>query len=204
MDSFEMYKKINHVLLQEENPSEYLNQIKEELKNSPSPLNFIGKLEEIKQEPKYHPEGDVFDHTMLVLDLAAKNKKHSQDERVFMWGALLHDIGKLRTTRVRKGRITSYDHDKVGEEMAQEFLTFFNEEKEFIDKVKAMVRWHMQPLFVIKNLPFKDIEEMKNDIDPKEIYWFSLCDRLGRGGLTEEKIREVENQLELFLQYTMR
>ncbi len=38
-----------------------------------------------------------------------------------MWGALLHDLGKAPTTKIRKGKITSYDHDKVGAELVRNF-----------------------------------------------------------------------------------
>jgi putative nucleotidyltransferase with HDIG domain len=49
---------------------------------------------------------------LLVVDEAAKRKAYSTDQRVFMWAALLHDIGKPASTRLRKGRITAYNHDK--------------------------------------------------------------------------------------------
>ena len=52
-----------------------------------------------------------------------------------MWALLLHDIGKKPTTKVRKGRLTSYDHDIVGADMTKEFLTYFNEEENFITEV---------------------------------------------------------------------
>ena len=75
-----------------------------------------------------------------------------------MWGALLHDLGKAPTTKIRKGKITSYDHDKVGAELCREFLEVFTDDEEFIKQVTALVRWHMQTLFVIKNLPFADVK----------------------------------------------
>lgn len=199
IDSLEIYKKIDHILLFSDKPSSDINEIREQFKELPNPLNFIDELEKIEQELKYHPEGNVFNHTMQVLDLAAQKKDKSEDKRAFMWAALLHDIGKIRATKMRKGKITAYNHDKIGEEMAEKFLEFFNEDKNFINKVKAIIRWHMQPLFIIKDLPFKDIENMKKDVDPKEIYLISLCDRMGRGPLTEEQKYEIKNQLKRFL-----
>lgn len=197
----ELYEKINTILLTEEKPSMILNKhIKNEIKVIGYPFNYIAQFIGLNQEPKYHPEGDVWNHTMQVVDLATQYKKESKDQRAFMWGAFLHDIGKTKTTKIRKGRITSYNHDIEGKSLAEEFLTYFREDKEFIRKVTAIVRWHMQTLFVAKNLPFSDLEHMKMEIDPKEIYLISLCDRLGRGPITKEKEQEVKNQLNMFLQ----
>lgn len=196
-----LYEKINTILLTEEKPSMILNKhIKNEIKVIGYPFNYIAQFIGLNQEPKYHPEGDVWNHTMQVVDLATQYKKESKDQRAFMWGAFLHDIGKTKTTKIRKGRITSYNHDIEGKSLAEEFLTYFREDKEFIRKVTAIVRWHMQTLFVAKNLPFSDLEHMKMEIDPKEIYLISLCDRLGRGPITKEKEQEVKNQLNMFLQ----
>lgn len=197
----ELYERINTTLLTEQKPSVILNKhIKDEIKVIGYPFNYIAQFIGLNQEPKYHPEGDVWNHTMQVVDLAAKYKKESKDQRAFMWGAFLHDIGKTKTTKIRKGRITSYNHDIEGKSLAEEFLTYFREDKEFIRKVTAIVRWHMQTLFVAKNLPFSDLEHMKMEIDPKEIYLISLCDRLGRGPITKEKEQEVKSQLNMFLQ----
>ncbi|GAA0788309.1 HD domain-containing protein [Hathewaya limosa] len=199
--TMELYEKINTILLTEEKPSMILNKhIKDEIKVIGYPFNYIAQFIGLNQEPKYHPEGDVWNHTMQVVDLATQYKKESKDQRAFMWGAFLHDIGKTKTTKIRKGRITSYNHDIEGKSLAEEFLTYFREDKEFIRKVTAIVRWHMQTLFVAKNLPFSDLEHMKMEIDPKEIYLISLCDRLGRGPITKEKEQEVKSQLNMFLQ----
>lgn len=91
---------------------------------------------------------------MLVTNNAAQVKVKSKDPRALMWAALLHDVGKKPTTRVRKGRITAYDHDKVGREMAERFLRECGQDEAFVRKVGALVRWHMQALYAAKQLPF--------------------------------------------------
>jgi putative nucleotidyltransferase with HDIG domain len=136
---------------------------------------------------------------MMVLDKAAENKHLSSDKRVFMWAALLHDIGKAPTTKLRKGRITSYDHDKVGAGMAIKFLEEFTNDKDFIKKVSLLVRWHMQPLFIAKNMPFGELDKMLEQVSPEEIALLAVCDRLGRGKITEEKAREEKESIESFL-----
>lgn len=194
----ELFKEIEMHLLQDEKPSIYLNKILNEGKLDEYPLNFIKGLKEIEQNLKHHPEGHVWNHLMLVIDEGAANRNKSRDKRVFMWGLLLHDIGKLKTTKLRKGRWTSYDHDKVGAEMTREFLEFFNQNPEFIDKVSSVVRWHMQSLFVNNKLPFGDIKNMLREIEVEEIALVSLSDRMGRGEMDELKREETKQAIENF------
>ena len=108
-----------------------------------------------------------------------------------MWAALLHDIGKPDTTRVRRGKITSYDHDKVGAELARRFLSGFSMEPAMIDRVCALVRSHMQVLFAAKGLPFGDAAGMKAQADIQEVALLGLCDRMGR--LHADLGEETEN-----------
>lgn len=100
-----------------------------------------------------------------------------------MWAALLHDIGKPDTTRTRRGRITAYDHDRVGAELARALLRQVTDEADFAEAVVQLVRYHMQPLYVVKGLPFQDIAGMRTGTSIAEIALLSYCDRLGRGSV---------------------
>ncbi len=187
-----LFLEIEEHLLKDDKPSEYFNSLVETgLFKKEYPFNLLSRLREIEQSPKHHPEGNVWNHTMLVLDNAAQVKSQSSDTRVFMWSALLHDIGKATTTKLRKGRITSYDHDKEGEKLARSFLECFTQDEEFITKVTRMVRWHMQILFVTNKLPFSDISTMKSQVDVKEIGLLGFCDRLGRK-MEQDVNKEIE------------
>ena len=117
-----------------------------------------------------------------------------------MWAALLHDLGKASSTRMRKGRITSYDHDKLGEKLAEKFLKEFTTDEEFIRRVGKLVRWHMQILFVVKGLPFADIKKMSAEVSIQEVALLGLCDRLGRGNMTRDKKLDVEKSIARFLE----
>lgn len=186
-DIQKVFKDIDEHILKDEKPSNYINKLYEEGKLEEYPFDMLTILRKIDQSPKYHPEGSVWNHIMMVLDNGAKERDKSENERIFMWACLLHDIGKGTTTKIRKGRITSYNHDKEGERLSIKFLKCFTGDEEFIKEVSKLVRWHMQPLFVNKNLPFKDIESMVKEVSIKEIALISLCDRLGRGGMSEGK-----------------
>ncbi len=194
------YNEIENHLLRDEKPSEFLNKaLKDNKAFEVYPFSLLGHLTKIEQELKYHPEGNVWSHIMLVVDNAAKRRNQSCDEKVFMWAALLHDLGKLTTTKLRRDRITSYNHDTEGEILCKKFLTEFNLNEEFIDKVSKLVRWHMQPLFVIKGLPFADIKKMLSEVPLEEIALLALCDRLGRGEMDKGNIIEEENNIKEFI-----
>lgn len=164
------------------------------------PYALLGDLMKVPQSPTHHPEGSVWNHTMLVLDNAAERKQLSQNPRVLMWSALLHDLGKADTTKLRKGKITSYDHDKLGEKLSGDFLKEFTNDLEFIKQVSKLVRWHMQILFVTKGLPFAEIGRMASEVSIDEIALLGLCDRLGRGNMTVDKKLEEEKSIKIFLE----
>jgi len=188
-------------LMEDEEPSKYFNNlIKSGEYPKEYPFDMISNLIKTEQNLEYHPEGNVWNHTMMVVDEAAKRRHSSEKPRVFMWAALLHDIGKGPTTKVRKGKITSYDHDEVGERMAREFLEFFNQEEEFIIQVAALVRWHMQLLFVVKDLPWENVERMDEETSIEEVALLGRCDRLGRGNMNRATIEKEEKNVKIFLE----
>lgn len=175
-----IFDEIQYHLLQDEKPSLYFDDLSREQLLEEYPLNMLGNLKNTEQSPKHHPEGNVWNHTMLVVDEAARVKQKSHEKRIFMWAALLHDIGKPNTTKIRKGKITSYDHDKLGAELSKKFLMEYTNDREFIEQVAELIRWHMQILFVVNNLPFADVRTMKKKIDINEVALLGLCDRMGR------------------------
>lgn len=199
-DKMDYFYDFNNILVNESTPSVYFKSIaNSEIFHNLYPFTMIGRLQETNQSPKYHPEGSVWNHTLMVVDECAKRKDKSKDKSAFMWAGLLHDIGKPSTTKIRKDKITSYNHDIEGSKMTIEFLNQFNLNEGFIRRVTALVRWHMQILFLAKDMPFSDIEKMQEDISVEEIALFALCDRLGRGDMTEIKIKEEENNIALFI-----
>ncbi|HBR30866.1 MAG TPA: phosphohydrolase [Clostridiales bacterium] len=200
MDLMKIFDDINTHLLNDEKPSDFLNEISDNPLFLQSPFSMLAKLTKTEQSSVHHPEGNVWNHTMLVIDEAAKQKTKSKNAAVFMWAALLHDIGKPLTTRVRKGKIISYDHDKIGARLSKDFLLSFIDHTAvndtLIDEVSNLTRYHMQFLFVINDLPFADILGMKRNTDIEEVALLGLCDRLGRTNV--DRIKEEVN-IGLFL-----
>src|SRR5207247_11236654 len=69
-----------------------------------------------RQEPAWHPEGDVWVHTLQAMDVAAGLIADLPRPRqlVVMLGTLCHDLGKPSTTQIVEGRIRSFDHEDAG------------------------------------------------------------------------------------------
>lgn len=188
----ELFDQIEYHLLHDEHPSEYLEQISREPWFLDYPFSMLGKMKETLQSKRYHPEGSVWNHTMMVVDEAAKRKIESKDARILMWAALLHDIGKPAVTKVRKEKITAYNHDAEGEHLTEDFLSCFSSDSSYIKSVAKLVKYHMHVLYVTNRLPFGDIEGMKRETDIGEIALLGFCDRIGRGGsILEDETKAV-------------
>jgi poly(A) polymerase len=102
-------------------------------------LPEISAMKGVEQPPQYHPEGDVFVHTLLLLD-----KLPAGVSKTLAWGALLHDVGKPPTFRVAPDRIRFDGHVEIGVKMAEEIcrrLRFSNDETE---QISALVDNHMR------------------------------------------------------------
>lgn len=187
----DLFKTIDTILMESEKPSILLNELLEDETFYEYPFKMLAQLKVTEQSSVHHPEGDVWIHTIMVVDEAAKCKEESTDSHAFMWAALLHDIGKPKTTRNKKGKITAYEHDKVGADLAKEFLIVFISDRQFIERVVALVRWHMQILYVVNDLPFKDVQRMKDEVNINDISLLGWCDRMGRKNADEEREKGI-------------
>ena len=198
MEIIELFNEIESHLLNDNKPSIYLNKIKEDKRFDLVPFCILKELQNINQSPKHHLEGNIWNHTMMVVDEGAKRREEAHFKREVMWTLLLHDIGKIKTTKFQKGHWTSYNHDKVGEEESIKFLDYFNEQQEFKIIVSKLIRYHMHLLYIVNKLPFTDMQGLKKYTDINDIAIVFLCDRLGRGGLNEEDIREINIEVDKF------
>jgi len=102
-------------------------------------LPEISAMKGVAQPAEFHPEGDVFVHTLLLLENLPQ-----PCPLTLAWGALLHDVGKPATFRVAPDRIRFDGHVEVGVKMAEEIcrrLRFSNDETE---QILALVDNHMR------------------------------------------------------------
>ncbi len=115
-------------------------------------LPEIARLHGVEQPRQYHPEGDVWTHTMLLLERLKPGVSHT-----LAWGALLHDIGKPATYQppdpaIPNDRIRFNGHVEVGVRMAEIILERLAFSGEDADQIIALIRNHMR---------FGDIMEMR-------------------------------------------
>lgn len=194
----DLFENINKHLLEDDKPSIYIKSI---LKNlNQSPLKILTHLEKVEQSPTHHPEGNVLNHTLLVVDSASLVRKYAKDKQALMWGALLHDIGKRRATRLKKGRIVAYNHDIYGKEEAEKILNstdFFPEDTKI--KIINFVSFHMHSLYISKKLPFGNLNKLMDTVDLNDIILLFFSDRLGRGDFSKEAISSVCSEIDLIL-----
>lgn len=99
----------------------------------------------IEQEKQFHPEGDVWNHTMLALDMAAQLRNQAAHPLEFMLSALCHDMGKITATQYSNGRIRAIGHDVKGVPLAEVFLNRLTNEVKLQQYVLNMVELHMRP-----------------------------------------------------------
>lgn len=190
MTKEEVYKEIKGILLNSEKPSVEINKMIDKGGFDKEPFSFILDLKKIEQNKKYHKEGNVFNHTMLVIDRASELRDKAVDKDVFMMSAFLHDLGKLKATKVRRGRITSYNHDIESSKLVYAFLDGLEDES-FIKKVSDLTRYHMQPLYFSKNIKFVDVRDIIEKTETYDLYLLNIADRLGRLDVDEKT--ELEN-----------
>ncbi len=111
-------------------------------------LPEIKKMQGVQQPPQYHPEGDVWIHTLMLLEgLPAGCPK------TLALGALLHDVGKPPTFRVAPDRIRFDSHAEIGTKMAAEICRRFRLSNDDTDQVLSLVANHMR---------FGDVQRMKD------------------------------------------
>lgn len=173
--------EMRKALLKAEKPSvffEVLRRLKQLSYWFPELLALCG----VGQNPRFHGEGDVWNHTMLVLNQAALKREKVRQPLYFMLAALCHDLGKALCTREVEGVFHAYRHEEEGIVPAQTFLCRVTNEKELLSYVTNMIKLHMIPNLLFLNhssvkATNKLFDQAKN---PADLIWLSLCDDAGR------------------------
>jgi putative nucleotidyltransferase with HDIG domain len=107
----------------------------------------VAKMHGVEQPPEFHPEGDVWIHTLLLLE-----KLPSDPSPALAWGALLHDVGKPATFRRAPDRIRFDGHVEVGVRIAEEILRRLRFSLEETSQIVSLIENHMR---------FGDVHKMK-------------------------------------------
>ncbi|MCC6573069.1 MAG: CCA tRNA nucleotidyltransferase [Planctomycetes bacterium] len=102
-------------------------------------LPEIAAMYGVQQPPQYHPEGDVFTHTLLALDLLP-----SPCSITLALGVLLHDVGKPPTYEEAADRIRFHGHDELGAKMSEKITRRLKFPSEVTERVASLVRDHLK------------------------------------------------------------
>jgi poly(A) polymerase len=148
----------------------------------PEAVKMIG----VEQPPEWHPEGDVWTHTMLLLERLGPGCSVT-----LAWGALLHDIGKPATYRVdRSGgteRIRFNGHVEVGVRISELILKRLRFSNEDTDQILALVKNHMRfgDVLEMKESTLKRFLRLPRFEEHLRLHWLDCTACHGRLGLWE-------------------
>ena len=193
--------EISRVLLYDSSPSVYFEALRRKddfSLNFPELYTLIG----LRQNPKYHAEGDVWNHTMLVLDAAVKFRNKVENPLSFMLSALCHDFGKAVCTEEINGIIHSYGHESKGLSIIEEFLFRLEFNKETVDEVLNLTLLHMKPnTIAANNSSVKASNKMFSQaFDPVDLIYLAAADSMGQlpNPDTERNLQFLFQRLDIF------
>ena len=151
----------------------------------------LAALPTTPQDPEWHPEGDVWTHTLLVLDESARLRDDLDRPRALalMLAALCHDLGKPSTTAFVDGRIRSRGHEEAGVAPTKSLLDRWNVHSflgyDVRREVLALVAHHLKPglLYDVRvTVSEGAIRRLAAKCDPELLYRVARADCLGRQG----------------------
>ncbi len=143
------------------------------------------------QDPEWHPEGNVWIHTLMVIDQARKLNAGLDKPRLatVMLGAVCHDLGKPETTAVIDGRIKSPNHEAMGVEPATKILDRLNINSidgfDVRKQVLGIVAEHLRPMAFFKSrdtITDGAFRRLAQKVDLELLVRFSRADCSGRTG----------------------
>ena len=187
----------------------------------------ISRLREVKDQGEHHIY-PLDEHTLKTLEeaervieerakyLSAELLKdfgcrrflgEFTDIELLKWGALLHDIGKPRTFQVRDGKVTFYNHDKVGEEIVRDIGKRLRWGEEATKFVSRLVRYHLRPFYLRESFLKGELRRKGmarfwkecGDVAP-HLFLLSIADAYASGDSEEEvkALLETISELESF------
>ncbi len=146
-------------------------------------FEWIEAMKKCPQEPAFHAEGDVYVHTLMVLEELLQLKEFQtleQDEKqILLFAALLHDVAKPVCTTLVDGVIRAPKHALVGEKIARQLL--WDSDFEVREQICALVRLHGLPIWCLeKQFPNKSVIAASLRVPNEWIYLLAKADVLGR------------------------
>lgn len=166
---------------------------------------FASDLEATNQELKWHGEGNVLNHTKMVIEKLITLEEYQEltkkEKLIVFLSALFHDIGKIVCTKVINSEITSFHHGATGSKMLREYLwkdlslAGTKEYQSFREAICLLVKYHSTPVHSYKDLTKKVIKtslnnELTNYYNLKLLTILAKADVLGRIGTDDSDYLE--------------
>ena len=199
--------EVEKALLKSEKPSVFFESLRQMNQLSawfPELEDTIG----VKQNPRHHAEGDVWTHTMMVVDAAVKYRDEVSNPLGFMLSAVTHDFGKAICTEIVKGQIHAYSHEIAGLPLVESFMTRLTAEKALIEYVMNMSELHMRPnVMAANNSAIKSTNKLfDQSVEPEALACLALSDDIGKIPPQEDGSHAdfFAKRLEVFREYMSR
>lgn len=202
-----VFLEVQKALLKAERPSVFFETLRqmEQLEDwFPEVKALIG----VGQSPRHHAEGDVWNHTMMVLDEAARLRAQVANPLGFMLSALTHDFGKAVCSEEVDGVIHAYGHEKEGLPLVKQFLKRITCETRLLEYVLNLTELHMKPNVVAGVRSAVKVTNKMFDaaVDPVGLICIALADDRGRitrePGISHEDF--LRQRLEIYREYMSR
>lgn len=187
-----IYAELEKALLKAKKPSIFFEEMRK-MNQLTVWFREVEQLIGVRQSPEHHPEGDVWNHTMMVIDEAAKLKDGASNPVGFMFAAICHDFGKIVTTEEIDGKIHAFGHEIEGLSLVEKFLKRITNEVKLRKYVLNMVKLHMRPnMMAAQKSKIKSTNKMFDlSLDPEGLVLFSIADHMGRTGKTRDEKTET-------------
>ena len=186
-------EEVKKALLKAEKPSVFFTTLREMGQLSlwfPELEALIG----VPQSARFHPEGDVWNHSMAVLDQAAKLRDRAREPLGLMLAALCHDFGKAATTDLTDEHHHAYQHEQAGLVPGKTFRKRLTADKKLGGYIYSMTLQHMRPnkMADMGSKQKKWNHLFDESVCPEDLLLLVKADYLGCGGTTEEEYRTRE------------
>ena len=160
----------------------------------------------VEQPPEHHAEGDVWTHTMMVLDAAASFRDRVREPFAFMLSALCHDFGKAVCTETTDGVIHALGHETKGLPLAEAFVRRLTDAHLPMQYVRNLTEYHMKPnKMAADGASIKATNRLFDaSVDPEALVYLALADGLGKLPQTTASEAFLHERLELFKEYMKR
>jgi len=167
----------------------------------PQLLPELAELVGVEQPKKWHPEGDVFEHTMQAIDAAAAfDIPESSRKLLIIYAALCHDLGKATTT-TPGGK--AHGHAPAGVAIAKKLLARMTVSKDLIKEVSTLVKYHLATLEFektgAKDAAYKRLANKLAPLTLEDLALVALADRQGRNGKSHRPLSSKPKEIATFV-----